>query len=328
MGVPRRVIIGLTIVRQVIRAGGVLLVVSLLTFALCDAVPGDPLAEMRLNPQISSAALDTARSKLRLDRPFVERYALWLRSVATGDLGFSAAYNTPVAPLIARRVMNSLILTGAALAATWLFAVPFGVWLAARARRLDGRLMTAGVATLHAMPDLLIAAVLLQFAAASGVFPTGGLRSTGANDMTVAAALADRVRHLALPVLAIVLSAAPTIVRHVRAALIDVLGAPYLVAAAAKGVPYRRLLFRSALRAAANPLIALFGLSVATLFSASLVVEVVMTWPGLGALLVEAVRSRDVHLVLAGVLCATSLQILGTAFTEVALRLADPRISV
>src|SRR5262249_39270358 len=159
------------------------------------------------------------------------------------------------------------------------------------------------------------------------VLPTGGVRDPGAADAAGIAALVDRLRHSIMPVLALTLIAAPPLVRHVRASMLDALRAPFVVAAAARGIPYQRRLWRSALRAAANPLVSLFRLSVAALLSASLMVEVVMSWPGLGPLLLDAVRARDEQMVLAGVMLATVLLLVGNSCADVLLRSIDPRIS-
>jgi len=244
-----------------------------------------------------------------------------------GDLGRSIAYGSPIAPLIARRALNSLLLVSASLAVTWIIVLPLGVWMAARNRSTDGRLLAAGATALVAVPDLLIAIALLLAAAASGLLPTGGLRGSDLVDAGVLAVLRDRVRHLVLPVAALTLIAAPPLARHVRASMLDALRAPYVLAAAARGIPYRRLLWRSALRAAANPLVSLFGLSFAALFSASMIVEVVMSWPGLGPMLLDAVRARDEQLVLAGVMFSTVLLLLGNGCADILLRAVDPRIT-
>jgi peptide/nickel transport system permease protein len=116
------------------------------------------------------------------------------------------------------------------------------------------------------------------------------------------------------------------LVRHVRSSLIEVLTAPFVQAARARGVGWRRLLFRDALRAAANPLLSLLGLSIAALLSASLVVEAIMSWPGLGPLLLEAIAARDLHLVIGAVMCSTLLLLAGNFVADALLYLADPRI--
>jgi len=138
--------------------------------------------------------------------------------------------------------------------------------------------------------------------------------------------LRDLARHMTLPVIALVLSSLPLLVRHVRAAVADVLDAPFLLAAQGHGIPRRRLLYRYALPAAANPLISLFGLSIGALLSGSLLIEVVMSWPGLGPLLLEAILARDLYVVIGGVLFSTLLLLGGNFLSDVLLFLADPRI--
>ena len=314
--------------RRVLRGGAELFAVSVLVFAVTAIAPGDPFSEARLDQQLSPETVAALRRAEGIDRPFVIRYAQWLRSAAHGDLGRSIAYRSPIAPLVARRAVNSLALVAAALIVTWAIVLPLGVWTAARDRSADGRVVAAGATALIAVPDLLIAIALVVVAARSGVLPSGGLRTAGAADAPGIAALVDRLRHSVLPVLALTLNAAPPLLRHVRASMLDALRAPYVLAAAARGIPYQRRLWRLALRAAANPLISLFGLSFAALFSASMMVEVVMSWPGLGPLLLDAVRTRDEQLIAAGVLLSTALLIVGNGCADLLLRTIDPRISM
>jgi peptide/nickel transport system permease protein len=129
-----------------------------------------------------------------------------------------------------------------------------------------------------------------------------------------------------LPVLALVLSALPMLVRHVRAAVADALKAPFVRAAMGHGISRRTLLYRYVLRAAAIPLITLFGFSLGALLSGSLLVEVVMSWPGLGPLLLEAILARDVYVVIGGVLCSTVFLVAGNFFADMLVYWADPRI--
>jgi peptide/nickel transport system permease protein len=138
--------------------------------------------------------------------------------------------------------------------------------------------------------------------------------------------LRDVAWHFFLPVTALALINLPILVRHVRASLAGVLRAPFIQAARAAGVPEGRLLFRHALRIGANPLISLLGLSVAGLLSASLVIETIMSWPGLGPLTLDAVMARDFHVVIAAVTCSTVLLVVGNLCADGLLYLADPRI--
>jgi peptide/nickel transport system permease protein len=184
------------------------------------------------------------------------------------------------------------------------------------------------MAGLMAVPDLALALGLLLFAARSGWFPTGGLASLGFESLSPMNELRDLTLHMVLPVVVLVLTALPLLVRHVRAAMAGVLDAPFLRAAQGHGIPRRRLLYRYALPAAANPLISLFGFSIGALLSGSLLVEVVMSWPGIGPLLVEAILSRDLYVVVGGVLLSTLFLVVGNFVADLFLYWADPRIRV
>jgi peptide/nickel transport system permease protein len=172
----------------------------------------------------------------------------------------------------------------------------------------------------------VLALGLLILAVRSGWFPSGGMLSIGFESLAPWQKLRDVVWHMELPVLALVLSALPTLIRHVRAAVAEVLEAPFLRAAASHGIARRALLYRYALRAAANPLISLFGFSVGVLLSGSLLVEIVMSWPGLGPLLLEAILARDLYVVIGGVLCSTVFLVTGNFLADVLVYWADPRI--
>jgi peptide/nickel transport system permease protein len=152
------------------------------------------------------------------------------------------------------------------------------------------------------------------------------MTSLGHEQMPAGERLRDVAAHLVLPVTALVLGILPVLVRYVRASVADALAAPFVRAARAHGIPERRVLFRHALPAAANPLISLFGLSLAGLLSTSLLVEVVMSWPGLGPLMLEAILSRDFYLVLGPVLASTLLLVGGNLLADALLLAADPRI--
>jgi peptide/nickel transport system permease protein len=152
------------------------------------------------------------------------------------------------------------------------------------------------------------------------------LASLDFNTLPPLGKLRDIALHMVLPLLALVLTALPLLVRHVRAAMAGVLDAPFLRAALGHGIPRHRLLYRYALPAAANPLISLFGFSIGALLSGSLLIEVVMNWPGLGPLLVEAILSRDLYVVIGGVLLSTLFLVLGNFIADLLLYWADPRI--
>lgn len=309
---------------------GILLLagVSILAFLFSALAPGNYVDDMRLNPQISRETLAALHAQYQFDRPLPVRYVRWLKSVARGEMGFSFAYNSPVAPLLYARARNTLLLTLTATLIAWGIALPLGIWSATRMGRLPDRVLTWSTAALLAIPDLVLALGLLIIAVRSGWFPTGGIVSVAFDTLSPIQKLRDVAMHMILPVSALVLSALPILIRHVRAALIEQIDAPFLRAAAAHGIPRRTLVYRYALRAAVNPLISLFGFSIGALISGSLLVEVVMSWPGLGPLLLEAILARDLYVVIGGALLSTAFLVAGNFLADVLLYWADPRVRV
>ena len=306
-----------------------LLAVSFLSFALLQLTPGDFFDGLRLNPEISAQTVDGLRSQYGLDRPFPVRYARWMVEILHGRLGFSLAYKSPVGPLLRARARNTLLLTGTATLLAWFAAIPIGVWSAASQARWVDRICGFTTSTLLTIPDLLLFLLLLLLAVRTGWFPAGGMVSASADvGAGFWAQTRDIATHLVLPALGLALVALPLLVRHIRSSMIDALASPFIRAARAHGIPRRRILFRYALPVAANPLISLFGLSIAGLLSASALAEVVLSWPGLGPLLLESVLSRDVYVVAGTVMIAAVFLIGGNLLADLLLFIADPRIRV
>lgn len=314
------------ILRRFVHAAFLLVGVSVLAFVFTVLAPGNYLDEMRLNPQIAPETINALRTQYELDRPLPIRYVHWVGSVFRGDMGFSFAYNSPVAPLLLVRARNTLLLTVTAMLLAWGLALPLGIWSAEHQGHASDRLVSWGTAALMVIPDLALALGLLVIAVKTRWFPTGGMVSLHFEGLSFLGKIRDLLLHMALPVAALVLSVLPLLVRHVRAAVAEVLDAPFLLAAEGHGVPRQTLLYRYALPAAANPLISLFGFSIGALLSGSLLVEVVMSWPGLGPFLLEAILARDLYVVIGGVLLSTLFLVGGNFLADLLLYWADPRI--
>jgi len=314
------------LLRRIAHAAFLLFGVSVLAFSFTTFAPGNYFDDMRLNPQISAERLTALRADYQLDRPMVVRYLRWARSVLHGDLGLSFAYNTAVGPLLWTRARNTLLLTGTATVLAWMLALPLGVWSAEKPGRPADVALSWATAVLLIIPDLTLALGLLVLAVRSGWLPTGGLVSVGFDGFSAAYRVRDVAWHMVLPVTVLVASALPVLLRHVRAAVAEALEAPFLRAAEGHGISRGRLLYRYVLPAAAYPLIALFGFSLGTLLSASLLVEVVMSWPGLGPFLLEAILARDLYVVIGGVLLSTLFLVAGNFVADLLLFWVDPRI--
>jgi peptide/nickel transport system permease protein len=307
-------------------AGLLLLAVSILMFGLTELVPGDFTDDLRLNPEVSQATVVRLREQYGLDRSIAVQYWRWAESVAVGDFGFSVLYGRPVGPLLRERAFNTLLLSVTATTIAWGVALPIGAWSARNHGRVHERAIGTLVTGILAIPDLLVALILLMFAVRIGGLPVGGITSGDGSALTMGARWADMARHLLLPVAALAIVLLPALVRHVRASLIEALDAPFIQAAKAMGVGEWRLVSRHALRAAASPLIPLLGLSVAGLLSASVTIEAVMSWPGLGPLLLDAIHARDVHLMVGATLVSTVFVVGGNLLADGLLYLADPRV--
>lgn len=316
------------VTRRLLHAVLVLIAISFFTFTLIQFAPGDFFDAMRVNPRISPQTVEGLRSASGTGKPLPVRYAHWIVSGLKGDLGVSLAYSSPVAPLLLERAGNTLLLTSVATLLAWLLAFPFGVWSAARKDAAFDRATGAATSSLLAIPDLLLFLGLLLLAVRTGWFPVGGMTSTGAEASGTLNRAQDIARHLILPALGLALVMLPTLVRHIRSAMIQAMGAPFVLVARGHGISSWRLFRRFILPAASNPLISLFGFSIGTMLSASLLVEVVLSWPGLGPLLVEAILSRDVYVVVGAIMLSSVFLVAGNFIADLLLFAADPRIRV
>jgi peptide/nickel transport system permease protein len=287
--------------------------------------PGDVFSEAQLNPRVSPKTVSALRAQFGLERPMPVRYATWVIAALKGDFGNSLVYRAPVGPLVRQRISGTLLLTGTATLLAWMVAIPLGIWSATQ-RGAWSAVLGVILSLLMSIPELLVALVLLVWAARTGHFPTGGMTSPDFYSLTAAEQLRDIAWHLALPVTILVLGMLPVLVRHVRASMSEAIASTFALSARAQGIPQRRLLFRHLLPAALNPLISLAGLSFGTLLSASLLIEVVVGWPGLGPLFLDAIVARDFALVIAVVMLAALFLVVGNFLADVALYRADPRI--
>ncbi|MHB8527156.1 MAG: ABC transporter permease [Candidatus Acidiferrales bacterium] len=314
--------------KRLLHAAWLLIAISLFSFALLQWAPGNFFDAMRMDPRVSAQTVAGLRAEHGMNRSFPVRYARWAGAMLRGNMGVSLSYNSPVAPLLWARARNTLLLTSTSTLLAWLLAIPLGIWSAANQGKWGDRACVFATSTLLTIPDLLLFLVLLLLAARTGWFPTGGMVSINFADLGFWSKVKDVVVHLALPCAGLAAVTLPVLVRHIRSAMIEALEAPFVRAARGHGIPRMRLLLRYALPAASNPLISLLGFSIATMLSASVIVEVIMSWPGLGPLMVQAILSRDVYVVVGVVTLSSVFLVAGNFFADVLLFVSDPRIRV
>jgi len=311
--------------RRLVHSAFLLSAISAFTFGIAQLAPGTFLDDIRLNPQVSSRTIDLLRVEYGLDQPLPIRYVRWLSSVGKGEFGYSLAYNVPVSKLLWTRTQNTVLLGATAMLLGWMIALPLGIWTAFRPRSWIDRGSSVGSTLLLATPELALGMLFLLAATRWGILPAGGMMSIH-SEQNRWLAITDVVRHLVLPAAVLALVAVPVLLRHVRAATVEALNSPFIQAAMGHGIGNGRLLLRHALPAAANPLISLFGLSLAGLVSGSFLVEIITGWPGLGPLFINAVFARDLHIVMAVVMLFSVVLVLASLASDLLLYAIDPRV--
>jgi peptide/nickel transport system permease protein len=315
------------LLRRLLQTIPLLFGISGLTFALLQLAPGDFLATMADNPQISSATLEAMRHRFGLDQPWWVQYGLYLKNIFLhADFGESFSRHLPVMTVLKTGLANTLLLASAAAIVTWGLAIPLGVLAAVRQYSWTDRGLSFFAFLSLSVPEVLSGLLFLWMAASTGWFPIGGMRSLDYDLFTPLQRLGDLARHLVLPALVVGLIPLAGRMRQMRANLLDQLQLDYITTARAKGLPERDVITRHALRNALNPLITLFGFTLGALVSGSLVAETIFSWPGLGSITLEALQTQDQYLVMGSVLMASAVLIAGNLVADVLLVLVDPRI--
>ncbi len=317
---------GAAIARRLAGAFALLLLVLAGVFALLEALPGEPGAVFE-DPRVPVAQRERLRAIYGLDRPAPERLARFYLGALSGEWGHSLASHRPVTEVLGAALPWTLLLALAALALEFGLALPLGLWAARRAGGPADHALRAGSLALWALPSFWLGLLLLLvFAFRLPLLPPGGTSTPGAESWPLAARALDLARHLWLPALALGLPAAAGTARFVRASLLEVANEPFLLAARARGLPPRALLWRHALRAAASPILQAFGFSLAALLSGALAVEVVFGWPGLGRVTYDALVARDYPVLLAGAALSAATVLGGSLIAELAHLALDPRV--
>jgi peptide/nickel transport system permease protein len=271
------------------------------------------------------AVLAAERHRLGFDLPFEKQYVGWLTRAARLDLGESLHFRRPVKVLIRERAGNTALLGLSALALATTIGIPLGVFTGSR----DGGLLCAVVrgasVVLLSVPPLVMSLGMLLVAARTGWLPAGGLPDIP-HDAGAMTAIVLTVRYLLLPSFALGLPIAASLERLQSTSIRSALSNPCIVAALARGVPKRRVIWRHALRLSLAPVLAMYGITIGAVLSGSFVVEVVLSWSGLGQLMFQALQARDLYLV-AGCAATGSLCLAAGIFvSDVASAAFDPRV--
>ena len=271
------------------------------------------------------AAREQLRRELGLDRSLASHYFSWIGGVARLDFGQSWLYSRPVSTLIRERAINTAVLATVALLLATVIGVPLGVY--AGITRGPGRWLVRAISVLGVSVPPLIGSLLLVFIAArTGWFPAGGMTSAAGFDMDWTQWLADLARHLPVPALALGIPLAASLERLQSQAIESASREPFVAASRARGLERAQALWRHAWPVSLRPVLGLYGVMIGSLFSGSFVVEVVTSWPGLGRLMFEALRARDLFLVAGCAATGALFLAVGTLIADLLLAWSDPRV--
>ena len=314
------------LLRRAVTGAAVVFGVLTLMFFLLRLAPGDP-ARLLVGPAATESQVAAQRHALGLDRPAPAQYAAWLGRFARGDWGTSIATGRPVRRMLGEAWPATVRLVGLSLVLSYLLGIAVGVVQAVRRGPLDTALSIVTV-TLFALPGYWLGLMLVMlFTYRARMLPAFGAAGFDADFLTGGARLADRLRHLALPLATLTLIGIGGTARYVRGAMLDVAGAQFVTIARAKGLTPTRVALHHVLRNALIPVLTLLGLSLPALFSGAVFIEAIFAWPGVGRVLVEAVQARDYPVVMAATAVSAVLVVLGNLLAELLVAWADPRVA-
>jgi peptide/nickel transport system permease protein len=297
---------------------------SFCSFALFEWIPGDFLTETAASPAVSPETLAGLRDRYGLDTPLGIRYASWLEGLTRGQLGPSLSYQRDAMGLLLPRLGATVLLNLTALLVALVVALPLAIFAAQNPESRFAGWVGRGMQASLALPELVLVLALFAVAQAYGVPMPGGAAASA--DESWLGGLYSLLTGLAPPAIALAAGTAPSYFGHMRAAWSEALAESYVIAARQAGLPPKVVRWRYLFPAAANPMVSLLGGSLGGILSASLLVETVTGWPGLGPLLLEAVFSRDVYVVVGAVMFAASAQMAGNLAADLVILRMDPRI--
>jgi peptide/nickel transport system permease protein len=309
------------LIRRIGQSLVLLVLVSMIGFALLHLTPGGPLSQFALTPGMSAATLAQISHEMGLDRPLPVQYLDWAGHLLRGDWGRSYRDQQPVLDIIVSHLWATLELMGS----SSLLAIIFGTWVgvlgAIRRYSLADYLATIGAMIGLSIPTFWFGLVMIYiFSVWLGWLPSGDMYASGH------ASFLDYLQHLILPCLVLTLVTIATWSRYMRASMLDVISQDYIRTARAKGLRRRAVLVHHALRNALLPMITIAGLQLPTLLGGALVTETVFTWPGMGRLFLDSIGYRDYPVVMGLLMFSALLVLIGNLIADLLYSIADPRI--
>ena len=312
--------------RRLIQLLPILLGIVVISFAVMQLAPGDYLTTLRGQPQIKPETIARLSKDFGLDKPWYEQLWLWLVNALHGNFGYSFTYKIGVFQLIGQRLYYTFWLGFYSTILAWGIALPLGIYTATHRNSFSDRVANFVAFAGISLPGFFVALLAMLLAQKTGWFPVGGATSVDYATMSHFGKIKDTAWHLVLPVLVLGTRGVAGLMRQMRGSVLDVLSENYILAARARGLSQRRVIWKHAFRNSINPLITLFGYEISGLLAGAALVEYVMSWPGLGRLLLESVQTQDLYVAMGSFVMGGALLIIGNLVADVLLALTDPRI--
>ena len=304
--------------------------ITVVVFTLVHSVPGDPVDFLLGNSGtrgVSKALLAEIRHANHLDEPLPAQYLWWLRGVVTFDFGNSILDHRPVTERIAEKMPNTFVLNFLAFLVAGVIGVPIGLWSATKSGHLLERGTALSFFLLYSLPVFWVGLLLMRFFSVKlGWLPLLGMTSDEYLDLGFTARMADRLKHLVLPVATLAYGQLAIYARFSKSALAEVIRQDFITTARAKGVAPAAVIWHHALRNALIPLITLLGLTIPYLISGSVIVEQIFQWDGVGLLYYSSIQSRDYPTVLGLTVATAVVTLLASLLSDLLYAAADPRI--
>lgn len=298
--------------------------ITLLDFMFINLTPGDPVTAL-VNPNelvgMDPAQIEHRREQLGLNQPILQRYGIWVKEMVGGNLGYSIAKSQPVSTLMWNGIKNTVVLMSLSILISAAVGIVFGIISAVRPHTFIDYFLTAAAFIGVGMPSFFFALILINVGALNlQWFPTSGIITPGDGS------LPDRLSHLVLPLIALSINGAGSIMRYMRSGLIEVLHEDYVTTARAKGLRQNSVVMQHAVRNALLPIITVLGLQIPRLFGGAVIIESIFNIPGIGLTMVQAMNTKDYPLMMGGILLTGIMVLFSSLIADIAYAIADPRI--
>ncbi|MFP6599915.1 MAG: ABC transporter permease [Deltaproteobacteria bacterium] len=315
--------------RRLTGLGPLFLGITLVSFIVIHLAPGSPMDLLTdMNPDASPELRQRLEAHWGLGRPLPVQYGLWLKKLATGDLGVSMSRDArPVLDKITEALPVTLLLNAMSLCLILAMAIPIGVYSATHQYSTADRVTTVAVFLGFAMPTFWLALLCMMFFGVElGWLPVSGLKSLDHDSLGLGARMMDRARHLIMPVGVAAVTSLAGMSRYMRSSMLEVFRQDYVTTARAKGLTERVVVYRHAMRNALLPVITILGLSIPGLVGGSVIFETIFAIPGMGRLFYGAVMSRDYTVVMGVLVIGALLTLVGNLLADIMYAVADPRL--